>query len=122
MKRLFFSVLALTLSAFVFWSCDKEDEIDNGKGKPAERGSFMTVQQQRDAFQDNLTGIVGAILYVWMLIQLWKSTSKNIKPYLAVIIVSMFFASNFFTNGMFVLQYIVILSYLDMFNVKKVAV
>ena len=61
MKRLFFSVLALTLGSFVFWSCDNEDEIDNGKGKPAERGSFMTVQQQRDAFQDNLTGIVGAI-------------------------------------------------------------
>lgn len=61
MKRLFFSVLALTLGTFVFWSCDKDDEIDNGKGKPAERGSFMTVQQQRDAFQDNLNGIVEAI-------------------------------------------------------------
>ena len=61
MKRLFLSVLALTLGAFVFWSCDKENEIDNGKGKPAERGSFMTVQQQRDAFQDNLNGIVEAI-------------------------------------------------------------
>ncbi|MBR5705944.1 MAG: hypothetical protein IKX55_00040 [Bacteroidaceae bacterium] len=61
MKRLFFSVLALTLGSFVFWSCDNEDEIDNGKGKPAERGSFMTVQQQRDAFQDNLNGIVEAI-------------------------------------------------------------
>ena len=61
MKRLFFSVLALTLGAFVFWSCDKEEEIDNGKGKPAERGSFMTVQQQRDAFQDNINGIAQAI-------------------------------------------------------------
>ena len=61
MKRLFFSVLALTLGAFVFWSCDKDDELDNGKGKPAERGTFMTVQQQRDAFQDNLNGIVEAI-------------------------------------------------------------
>ena len=61
MKRLFFSVLALTLGAFVFWSCDKEEEIDNGKGKPAERGSYMTVQQQRDAFQDNLNGLVEAV-------------------------------------------------------------
>ena len=61
MKRLFFSVLALTLGAFVFWSCDKEEEIDNGKGKPAERGSYMTVQQQRDAFQDNINGIAQAI-------------------------------------------------------------
>ena len=61
MKRLFFSVLALTLGAFVFWSCDKDDELDNGKGKPAERGTYMTVQQQRDAFQDNLNGIVEAI-------------------------------------------------------------
>ena len=60
MKRLFSSVLALTLGAFVFWSCDKE-EIDNGKGKPAERGSYMTVQQQRDAFQDNLNGLVEAV-------------------------------------------------------------
>jgi len=61
MKRLFFSVLALTLGAFVFWSCDKDDELDNGKGKPAERGTFMTVQQQRDAFQDNLNGLVEAV-------------------------------------------------------------
>ena len=61
MKRLFFSVFALTLGAFAFWSCDKEEEIDNGKGKPAERGSFMTVQQQRDAFQGNMNGIVEAL-------------------------------------------------------------
>lgn len=60
MKRLFLSVFALTLGAFAFWSCDDE-EIDNGKGKPAERGSFMTVQQQNDAIQDNLNGIVEAM-------------------------------------------------------------
>jgi len=59
MKRLFFSVFALTLGSFVFWSCDNEDELD--KEKPAERGSFMTVQQQNDAIQDNLNGIVEAI-------------------------------------------------------------
>lgn len=59
MKRLFFSALALTLGAFVFWSCDNDDELD--KEKPAERGTFMTVQQQNDAFQDNLNSIVEAI-------------------------------------------------------------
>lgn len=65
------------------------------------------------------TGIVGAVLYVWMLIRLWLSTSKTIKPYLAVVIVSMFFASNFFINGLFVLQYIVLLSYLTNFEGKS---
>ena len=64
------------------------------------------------------TGIIGAILYVLMLIKLWMSTSKAVKPYLAVVIASMFFASNFFVNGMFVLQYIVLLSYLTKFESK----
>lgn len=58
MKRLFFSALALTLGAFVFWSCDKDDDLE--KEKPAEPGTFMTVQQQNDAFQDNLNGIIEA--------------------------------------------------------------
>lgn len=61
MKRLFLSALALTLGVFVFWSCDNEDDIDNGKGKRAERGTFMTVQQQTDAFYENLNGIVESI-------------------------------------------------------------
>lgn len=65
------------------------------------------------------TGIVGAILYVWMLIKLWMSTNKAVKPYLAVVIVSMFFASNFFVNGMFVMQFIVLLSYLKGYEVTR---
>lgn len=58
------------------------------------------------------TGAVGAILYLWMLIKLWKSTEKTVNPYLAVVIVTMFFASNFYINGMFLMQYIIVLSYL----------
>ena len=67
------------------------------------------------------TGVVGAILYIWMLIKLWLSTTKAVKPYLTVVIVSMFFASNFFNNGLFVLQYIVLLSYLTTFEGKSEA-
>lgn len=65
------------------------------------------------------TGIVGAILYIWMLIKLWMSTNKAVKPYLTVVIVSMFFASNFFVNGMFVMQFIVLLSYLKRYEVPS---
>lgn len=64
------------------------------------------------------TGVVGAVLYIWMLIKLWMSINKLVWPYLSVVIVSMFFASNFFANGLFVLQYIVILSYLTKFDKK----
>lgn len=62
------------------------------------------------------TGIVGAVLYIWMLIKMWLVTSKAVRPYLVVVIVSMFFASNFFNNGMFVMQYIVLLSYLTRYE------
>lgn len=58
------------------------------------------------------TGLIGALIYIWMLIRLWISTDKAVKPYLIMVIVFMFFASNFFANGLFVLQYIVLLSYL----------
>lgn len=58
------------------------------------------------------TGLVGAVLYVWMLIKLWMATNKTIKPYLAFVIVSMFFGSEFFISGLFVMQFIVLLAYL----------
>lgn len=58
------------------------------------------------------TGAVGAVLYVWMLIRLWKSTDKIVHPYLAFVIVSMFFGSEFYISGLFVMQFIVLLAYL----------
>lgn len=66
-----------------------------------------------------LTGAVGAVLYIWMLIKLWISTNKAVRPYLVYVIVSMFFASNFYINGMFGLQYVVLLSYLTKFEEEK---
>lgn len=66
------------------------------------------------------TGLAGAVLYVWMLIRLWRSTNKIVKPYLVFVIVSMFFENYFFINGMFVMQYVVLLSYLEKFESKKV--
>lgn len=65
------------------------------------------------------TGLVGAVIYIWMLVKVWMNTEKEIKPYLLVVIISMFFASNFYTNGMFVMQFIVILSYLKRYTSPK---
>lgn len=65
------------------------------------------------------TGAVGAVLYIWMLIKLWLSTNKAVKPYLIYVIVSMFFASNFYINGLFGLQFVVLLSYLTKFEEKS---
>ena len=62
------------------------------------------------------TGAVGAVLYIWMLVKLWTSTNKAVKPYLLYVIVSIFFASNFYINGLFGLQYVVLLSYLTKFE------
>lgn len=64
MKRLFFSVFALTLGAFAFMSCDDEGKInneqENGKAAP---GSFLTVPQQQDAIQGALNGVADAIQF-----------------------------------------------------------
>lgn len=59
------------------------------------------------------TGIVGAVIYIWMLVKLWMKTEKVVKPYLLVVVVSMFFASNFYVNGLFVMQFVVLLAYLQ---------
>jgi hypothetical protein len=64
------------------------------------------------------TGIVGAVFYVWMLIKLWMSNNKAVRPYFVVVIVSMFFASNFYISGMFVMQFIILLSYLKKYEVQ----
>ena len=50
MKRLFISVLVLTISAFAFVSCDKDD--DNPSKEKAERGSYLSLQEQQDLFTD----------------------------------------------------------------------
>ena len=63
MKRLFFSVFALTLSAFAFMSCDDEkinNEQENGKAAP---GTFLTVPQQQSAIQGALDGVAEAIQF-----------------------------------------------------------
>lgn len=65
------------------------------------------------------TGAVGAVLYIWMLVKLWMSSEKAVRPYLLYVIVSMFFASNFYINGLFGLQYVVLLSYLKQFEEKS---
>lgn len=79
--------------------------------------SFYLNTAQRILIQ---TGVVGALIYLWMLVKVWLNTSKLVRPYLAVVIVSMFFASNFFNSGMFVMQFIVLLSYLKTFENNSV--
>lgn len=66
------------------------------------------------------TGMVGALLYIWMLLKIWTQTQKAVKPYLLVVIVSMFFASNFYISGLFVMQFIILLSYLEKYEWVKV--
>ncbi len=49
MKRLFFSVLALTIGAFTFIACDKEKDDDNPqKG----RDSYLSIDAQQDLFSE----------------------------------------------------------------------
>ena len=58
MKRLFFSVLVLTLGAFAFMSCDDEEKIKN-EGKDG--GKYMTVPEQQQAITGALDGVAEAI-------------------------------------------------------------
>jgi hypothetical protein len=60
MKRLFLSAIALTIGAFAFISCEKED-VDKGKGEKAKPGTFMTVPQQQKAISDAMKGIADAV-------------------------------------------------------------
>lgn len=49
MKRLFFSVLALTIGAFTFIACDKDKDDDNPqKG----RDSYLSIDAQQDLFSE----------------------------------------------------------------------
>ena len=63
MKRLFFSVFALTLGAFAFMSCDDEKIDNEGKDGKAPKGSFLTVPQQQQAIQSSLEGIADAVQF-----------------------------------------------------------
>lgn len=65
------------------------------------------------------TGLVGAFLYVWMLIRIWISAKSEIKTYFVVVIVAMFFSSNFYISGVFVMQFIMLLSYLKIFEIDN---
>ena len=49
MKRLFFSVLALTIGAFTFISCDKDKDDDN---PPKGRDSYLSIEAQQDLFTE----------------------------------------------------------------------
>ncbi len=49
MKRLFFSVLALTIGAFAFVSCEKEDNPSKEKN---ERGSYLSMQDQQALYSE----------------------------------------------------------------------
>ena len=46
MKRLLFSVLALSIGAFAFVSCDKDDE------KEEKRGSYLSIEAQQNLFTE----------------------------------------------------------------------
>lgn len=52
------------------------------------------------------SGFIGAGVYIWMLNKLYKSLEKDAKPYFWSVIVLMFFSSNFYFSGLFVMQFI----------------
>lgn len=62
------------------------------------------------------SGLIGAVVYVWMLSKLYKSLEKGVKPYFWSVVVLMFFASNFYFSGLFVMQFIFLLSNSTMSN------
>lgn len=57
------------------------------------------------------SGFIGAGVYIWMLNKLYKSLEKGAKPFFWSVIALMFFSSNFYINGLFVMQFIFLLSY-----------
>ncbi len=57
------------------------------------------------------SGLVGGILYVYMLFKLFKATDKEVRPFFYCVIAMMFFELNFFFHNFFVIQYILLLSY-----------
>ena len=61
MKRLFYSVLALTLGAFAFISCDDEEKIDNER--KGDDGKYMTVAEQQQAITGTMDGVAEAIQF-----------------------------------------------------------
>lgn len=57
------------------------------------------------------SGIIGASVYIWMLHKLYKSIEKGAKPFFWSVIALMFFSSNFYISGLFVMQFVFLLSY-----------
>lgn len=57
------------------------------------------------------SGVIGAIVYIWMLYKLYKSLEKGAKPFFWSVVVLMFFSSNFYFSGLFVMQFIFLLSF-----------
>lgn len=65
------------------------------------------------------SGLIGAVVYIWMLANVYKNVDKRIRPYFWTVIVLMFFASNYYVSGLFVMQFIILLSYVQMPEKKK---
>ncbi len=64
------------------------------------------------------SGFIGAFVYIWMLYKLYKSIEKGAKPFFWTVVVLMFFSSNFYINGLFVMQFIFLLSYRKQERIK----
>ena len=65
------------------------------------------------------SGFIGAGIYIWMLYKLYKSLEKGAKPFFWSVVVLMFFSSNFYFSGLFVMQYIFLLSFRTIVIEKK---
>jgi hypothetical protein len=65
------------------------------------------------------SGFLGASVYIWMLSKLYKTLEKGAKPFFWSVIALMFFSSNFYISGLFVMQFIFLLSYSTM-TIEKI--
>lgn len=65
------------------------------------------------------SGFLGACVYTWMLTKLYKTLEKGAKPFFWTIVALMFFSSNFYINGLFVMQFIFLLSYCNRKRAKE---
>lgn len=59
------------------------------------------------------TGVVGAFIYAIMLFSIYKESSKAARAYIFCVIGMMFFEFNYFYHNTFIIQYIVLLSFVE---------
>ena len=84
------------------------DYVSQSRMEDGEAGFFFNTAQHIFL----RSGIIGALLFIYMLFKIFKNTDRTIFPYFICVIALMFFELNFFYHNTFLIQYIVLLSYM----------